>query len=329
MTIFDRECSNNKCFSRLIKEGIPFSVWAKNVDKDALNSMDEKLFVNNLVFNNKDYSYFEEPKQVNYKEENGEVFGFTLRKINLWNKTSKRKTYGYSWSNKSKYSTQDCAEAILLRWGASENTFKHINAKHPFKYHPGFSLKLSANQLIKNPKIKKLQKEIEQYRKELNKFYKKLSQKGDNETKSRKELKIKIEEYEKDLKKIQDQKKNEPEKIDISNDKESKPFKTIQNEGKYLFDFVGISVWNVRKTMTDWMRPYFNNENELVDLVYAIINCHGWIKSTKNEVIVRLEPLEQKKRKAAQIQFCKKLTNKRAQLPSGKFIKIEVGESPK
>ena len=67
---------------------------------------------------------------------------------------------------------------------------------------------------------------------------------------------------------------------------------------------------------------------EVVDLFYAITNCHGWIKSSKTEVIVRLEPIQQPKRRAGQEQLCHKLTSLCARLPSGKWLIIEVGDCP-
>ena len=66
----------------------------------------------------------------------------------------------------------------------------------------------------------------------------------------------------------------------------------------------------------------------MVDLFYAITHCHGWVKSGKAEVIVRLEPIQQPKRRAAQIQLCRKLTSLGARLPSGKWLKVEVGDDP-
>ena len=90
------------------------------------------------------------------------------------------------------------------------------------------------------------------------------------------------------------------QRVDVSTLENYRFFKTIDNEGKNLFDFVTCSVWYVRKLAVDWLRPYYNSENDLVDLFYAITDCQGWIKSTKNEVVCRLEPLPQPKRRAAQ-----------------------------
>jgi len=51
-------------------------------------------------------------------------------------------------------STQECALAILNRWGASENTFKHLVDKHPLHYQPGFAFVKSKKQEIANPEYK-------------------------------------------------------------------------------------------------------------------------------------------------------------------------------
>ena len=105
-------------------------------------------------------------------------------------------------------------------------------------------------------------------------------------------------------------------------------FKQIDNEGKYLFDFVTAGVWNARKQMVDWLRVYYDRENDLVDLFYTITHCHGWVRNTADTVTVRLEPLQQPKRRAAQQHLCRKLTALGAQTPLGKRLLVEVGECP-
>jgi len=56
--------------------------------------------------------------------------------------------------------------------------------------------------------------------------------------------------------------------VDVSTLEDYKSFKRIDNEGKYLFDFVTISIWNARKQLVDWLSPHFNEKDELVDLFY-------------------------------------------------------------
>ena len=141
-------------------------------------------------------------------------------------------------------------------------------------------------------------------------------------------LQEQIQKHEADIAQLREEKKQLPDKIDVSNLQDYRSFKKIDNEGKYLFDFVTTSVWNARKQMIDWLRDYYRNENELVDLFYAITSCQGWIKNTSTEVRVRLEPLQQTKRRAAQEQLCRKLNSLGAQAPNGKYLIVEVGENP-
>jgi len=61
------------------------------------------------------------------------------------------------------------------RWGASENTFKHLSDRHPLHYHPGFELVESENQEIANPEVKEKENLIKAVKKQLEKLYKKLA----------------------------------------------------------------------------------------------------------------------------------------------------------
>lgn len=333
--VFDREGYGAPFFKTLIDDDIPFVTWEKHVDTKKLNELDDDDFNESFEMNNKKYSIFEGEK-VFTLEENGITKTFTLRKIYLWNKTSNRRTCGLAWDAGRPASTLQCAQAILSRWGASENTFKHLYDKHPFHYHPGFKTVDSEKQLIANPAIKSIEKEIKDVRKKLDKTHKKNSKTKEvfnkdgsrraNSLKSR--LEAKINQLEAKYTKLLNEKKQLPEKVDVSTLEDYKSFKKIDNEGKNLFDFVTASLWNARKDMTDWLLCHYPNENEYVDLFYAITQCHGWIKSEADRVVVRLEPLQQPSRRKAQEQFCKRLNALNAYIPIGKVLQIEVGSSP-
>ena len=71
-----------------------------------------------------------------------------------WNVTSHRRTCALASVSLEQLSTQDCARAILNRWGASENTFKHLANRHPLHYQPGFAFVESEKQKIANPAYK-------------------------------------------------------------------------------------------------------------------------------------------------------------------------------
>ncbi|MFN2357312.1 MAG: hypothetical protein ABR534_06195, partial [Desulfotignum sp.] len=127
---------------------------------------------------------------------------------------------------------------------------------------------------------------------------------------------------------LQQESKEIPERIDISDLENYCSFFRISNESKNLFDFVTSSIWNARKQMVEWLLPFYQNKNEYIDLFYAITHCHGWIKCSRHLVTVRLEPLQQPSRRAAQEQFCRKLTGLNATTPTGKSLVMEVGQSP-
>ena len=335
--VFDREGSGVDFFAGLVDETIPFVTWEKHADADKLAALEDSKFATEFMFNDKQYGVFEEEKTFTVGSED-EVTQrkVTLRRIYVWNKTSKRRTSGLAWTGEIAMSTEECARAILSRWGASENTFKHLNDRHPWHYHPGFKLVESDRQDIANPGIKNKDRLINEIKNELNKLYKKLSKakttmKKDgtprqNSVRSR--FDSTIAKQEATIATLKEEKKNLPERVDVSSLEDYRSIKRIDNEGKYLFDFVTSSIWNARKEMVDWLRPHFEQEEELVDLFYAITNCHGWIKSTKTEVTVRLEPLQQPSRRQAQEQLCRRLTSLGARTPTGKWLIVEVGEEP-
>lgn len=337
--VFDREGHGSGFFWELVLNDIAFVTWEKNIDSTLLASLGEEMYQEEIEFNGKKYNLFEENKSFTYTPEESDAIkhNFTLRRIHIWNRTSNRRTCGLAWTGDRQMSTADCACAILNRWGSSENTFKHIKERHPLHYHPGFELVESDLQEINNPAIKERQSLINKTKKGLSKLYEKLSKAKESIKKDgtsrknsvRENLKNSIEEQEASLKRLQEEKRQLPEKVDVSSLEDYKSFKRLDNEGKNLFDFVTTSVWNARKQMVDWLRPVFNQENELIDLFYAITDCHGWIKSGSKEVIVRLEPLQQPKRRLAQEQLCRRLTGLGARTPTGKWLIIEVGECPR
>lgn len=333
--VFDREAYGADFFSDLIVNNVSFVTWEKHVDLKKINTIPEERFSNHFEFNKKNYSVFEgEKKFISKKDE--QQHEFVLRRIYIWNKSSKRKTCCLAWEPESSMTAIDCAKSILSRWGSSENTFKHLKNWHPFHYIPGFIKIKSENQIIANPEIKELTKQIKSIKKNLNKKYKEISKsKGvnnidgsmrKNSLKSR--IEKEIDHLEQKCVRLAEKKRLLPEKIDVSGLEDYRSFKKIDNEGKKLFDFVTASVWNARKTMTEWLLACYSNQEEHVDLFYAITRCHGWIRCEETNVIVRLEPLPQPGRRKAQEQLCNKLNALVAKLPSNKILKLEVGTSP-
>lgn len=334
--IFDREGHGTEFFYGLIDRGIPFVTWEKHIDTQKLEALDAECFVEKFEFNGKVYRVFEGEKAFTRTPENKPSQQFTLRRIYIWNVTSNRRTCALAGISSQQLSTQDCVRAILHRWGASENTFKHLAERHPLHYQPGFAFVESEKQEIANPEHKQRKGLLTRMKKQLNKLYKKFSKSeqvfnkdgSPRENSAHQRLKEKIVQQEAEIDRQRQEAKTIPEKIDISNLEDYRCFQRISNESKNLFDFVTSSVWNVRKQMAEWLLPLYENKNEYIDLFYAITHCQGWIKSDKHMVTVRLEPLQQPGRRAAQEQFCRKLTGLNALTPAGKSLVIEVGPSP-
>jgi hypothetical protein len=339
--VFDREGHGFDFFSRLIESKTPFVTWEKHIDTQKLAVIDDSEFTLKFELNGKEYAVFEgektmvadKPASESGQEQQQRI---TLRRIYLWNRSSNRKTCGLAWTGEVNMTTEECARAILCRWGASENTFKHLKDRHPLHYHPGFGVVKSDRQDIANPEIKAKATLIEAIRTELSKLFRKLSKAKEalnssgvpRQNSTREKLQSTITENELALSKLIEEKKELEPRVDVSTLEDYTSFKRIDNEGKYLFDFVTISIWNARKQMIEWLSPHFNDKNELVDLFYAITNCHGWIKSSKTAVTVRLEALQQPRHRLAQEQLCRRLTSLMTRTPSGKRFLVEVGEAP-
>ena len=336
VSVFDREGYDAGFFFRLVDEGKPFVSWEKNVDAKRLGAIEAQCFATDFTFNAKRYSVFEQPKKLTYTDEQDETHRFTLRHIHIWNRSSDRRTCALVHADTALLSLEEATRAILSRWGASENTFKHLQERHPAHYQPGFKLLDSERQDIANPDLKPLEKQIARLRKALEKLYKQLTKTPPQTNKdgtvrgNSRHLRLQetIAGKEQELEALREEKGRLPQRVDVSTLQNYRSFKQVDNEGKYLFDFVTASVWNARKLMVDWLRAYYPHDNEVVDLFYAITHCHGWIRNRADAVTVRLEPLQQPKRRAAQEQLCRQLTALGAQTPLGKRLFVEVGESP-
>ncbi|MCI5180874.1 MAG: hypothetical protein D3911_16455, partial [Candidatus Electrothrix sp. AW3_4] len=270
--VFDREGYGGDFFYGLREKGICFVTWDKHVDRAQLAEIPEDLFTGKLEVNGKKYRYFEQSKEFTITTDEDEKETFSLRRIILWNVTAKRRTAGLAYTADYEISSEDCVVGILNRWGASENTFKHIKERHPYHYHPGFALVESENQDIANPILKELKVIIKKTKQKIVKLKSKLAdikpsfKKDGSARKNSAHVKLKeeISEHELVLGQTQDEAKQEPERVETSDIENYQKFKRVDNEGKKLFDLITSSVWNARKDMVDWLRPHWNLENEIV-----------------------------------------------------------------
>lgn len=338
--VFDREGHGGEFFSALVRADIPFATWEKYADKQRLEAITEDAFTHRFECNGKTYRLLEETKPMVYTEQDDhgdeQQHRFVLRRLVLWNQSSNRRASGLCWDGTRGVDRQTLALAILHRWGASENTFKHLGERHPLHYHPGFALSESARQDIDNPQRKALDAKIKGIQSQLTRRYKQLSKAqplanadGTPRANSKHQrLKQTIQALETRQVQLREQRQQLPKRINVGELQDYRSFKKIDNEGKRLFDFVTASVWNVRRTLIDWLGAYYAKDSDRVDLFYAILHSHGWIKSAARWVVVRLEPLQQPNRRYAQEQICRKLSGLGARIPGGKWLRIEVGDTP-
>jgi hypothetical protein len=228
------------------------------------------------------------------------------------------------------------ATAMLSRWGAAENTFKHLQERHPYHYHPGFGIGESEKQDIANPAINALDEQWRRLKTQLTRLYKhhtnsKPSTNKDGTPRAngkQQRLAALIAAGEAELERLKAERDQLPERVDVGTLTAYRSFKAIYNGGKNLFDFVTAAVWNARRQLIDWLEASDAKDSDRADLLYAILHCHGWIRSDEHCVVVRLEPLQQLARRSAQVQLCRKLSGLGAKIPGGKWLHIEVGDSP-
>ena len=86
--------------------------------------------------------------------------------------------------------------------------------------------------------------------------------------------------------------------------------------------------WNTRRKLARTLYTYLPDNRDLLPVLDAITSSRGWIKSTKEIIIVRLEPLEIPRFRDAQVQLCRHLNNEGIKLPNGKLLQYDVGVDP-
>jgi len=194
----------------------------------------------------------------------------------------------------------------------------------------------SSEQSIANPQLKELKDKKKKLKKELGKTERSLgkmpltknkdgslrkSKKRDVLTEKVTQLKAQIIETEEKI-------ANCPERIDI-NEISGKHFKVIETEGKNYWNLAEALFWNSRKKLIEIFRRFLPNDRDLQPVLDAITQSRGWIKSTKEAMEIRLEPLETPRFKAAQIQLCRYLNEQEIRLENGKRLLYDVGPDPR
>lgn len=304
-----------------------FITWEKNTDPKETKALPESIFSSPFKVNEIAYQVYETEKT--YKNIQGK--SVNLRRLVIWNHQSNTRSVAVS--NDSYEDTASLAYAMLNRWGKSENGFKHLGDRTDMHYNPLIEIeKLSKNQQITNPQYYKLQKELQQLKKGIDKLERQLGRKkiitnGDGsirKSKSRNDLQLKRDQLLIELEQKKTEHKSCPERINLMGQEDIKKYKVIETEGKRIWDFTEVIFWNTRKKLIKLLKDYLPDERDLIPVLEAITKCTGKIKSTRNTIIVKLEPLERPKFRQAQIQFFRRLNEMEAKFDNGKKLLFDV-----
>lgn len=304
-----------------------FITWEKNSDPQQTKNLPDSIFSSPFMVNNIVYQVYETKKT--YKNIHGK--SISLRRLVIWNHQSNSRNVAVSNDTYEDSGSLSCA--MLNRWGKSENGFKHLGDRTSMHYNPLIEIeKLSDNQQITNPLYYKLQDQLKQLKKELGKTQQSLGRKtiktnGDGtlrKNNARNDLQLKRDQLLKDIESTTSEHKACPEKINLLEQQDYKKYKVIETEGKRIWDFTEVIFWNTRKKLLDMLQEYLPDQRDLIPVLEAITKCRGIVKSTKDTIIVKLEPLERPKFRQAQIQFCRRLNEMGATVDNGKKIFFDV-----
>ncbi len=329
LIIVDREAWGVEHFLSLA--GYRFVTWEKFSDSKELQAISEESFSDKFFVNNKAYRAFEDKKTYWDNKKNH----ITLRRIVIWNQKTGRRVACVCQDDEE--STLSIATAMLGRWGCSENAFKHMGAQIDMHYNPQLDTSSnSAEQSIANPQLKKLKdnkaklkKELAKTERSLGKIALKNNKDGSlRKSKRRDSLTAKMAQLKAAITETEEKITNCPERIDIG-EITRKHFKVIETEGKNYWNLTEALFWNSRKRLIDIFRVFLPNERDLLPVLNAITKSRGWIKSTKETIVIRLEPLETPRFHAAQIQLCRYLNEQEIRLENGKLLLYDVGPDPR
>jgi transposase len=304
-----------------------FITWEKNTDAKKINKLPASVFSSPFKVHDSVYQVYETKET--YKNIHGK--NISLRRLVIWNHQSCTRSVAVS--NDTYEDSVSLSFAMLNRWGKSENGFKHLGDRTNMHYNPLIEIeKLSENQQITNPLYYKLQNQLHQLKKQLDKTERDLGRKklitnGDGSLRknnARDDLQIKRDQLLLNIETTKSEIKVCPEKLDLMQQKDYKKYKVIETEGKRIWDFTEAVFWNTRKKLIAILKEYLPDDRELIPVLEAITKCKGTVKSTKDTISIILEPLDRPKFRQAQIQFCRKLNEMGAKLDNGKKIFFDV-----
>lgn len=328
LIVVDRELWGIKKFLNL--SDCRFVTWERYCNKAVLKELPDSSFTGDLTLNKKNYLLFEKKKTYSNKEGQS----IELRRIIARNRKDGETVAIVT--NDSMETTQTIAESMLNRWGCSENSFKHMGVRTNMHYSPVWNIEEeSHDQHINNPEYIRLKKELGEKKKQLTKIQKELGKKAPGlkkdgtprKTPARERNIAKRKALNEEIDQINKQISQCNRRIDLR-ETQDEHFKTIDNEAKNWWNISEMIFWNIRKKLSRLLFTYIPDDRDLLPVLDAITSSRGWIKSSKDIFMVRLEPLEVPRFRDAQIQLCRYLNNQEIKLPNGKLLQYDVGNSP-
>jgi hypothetical protein len=309
--------------------------WEKYTNDAEIQALPATLFSEPITVNAHRYRFYEFPEKQTYWNDDKTV-SVALRRIVIWHLDSNRRPVCVS--NDTIEDAVFLGQAILGRWGNSENGFKYMAERFNPHYIPLMqATEESKNQEIDNPIYKELETQKHHIKKQLQKRANQLAtceevynHDGSLRANSKRQRLLgERTALESELATLAEKLQTTPARTTLAeatNGKET--FKVIAREGKNLFDLVQAMVWNARRTLIDMLRNHYHDERDVVNLLDHISRCHGWIKSTPDAVLVRLEPMDCPRFRAAQKELCDSLNHLKSRRPNGKILKFSVGTAP-
>jgi transposase len=333
LVISDRASWDVEHFDRMSDHRL--LTWEKHTNKEEIETLAEDLFSDILVVNEHRYRFYEFPEEKTYYNAD-KTISVELRRIVIWNLDSNRRPVCVT--NDTLEDTLFIGQAMLGRWGNSENGFKYLGDRFNPHYIPLLrATEDSENQEVSNPVFKELQQQKQKIKTQLQKNATQLANtkevynKDGSVRNNSKHQRLSGEraKLEGELVIVEYDLKATPERINLPEATDGKQsFKVIDTEAKSLFDLVQAMVWNARRNLIDMLKNHYHDERDVVNLLDHITRCHGWIKSTAKAVYVRLEPMDVPRYRAAQKELCQSLNHLEARLPNGKILKFSVGDAP-
>ena len=333
LIVSDREVWSIEHFNRMLS--YRFLTWEKHTDSAKIDALSEDEFSEPVVINDHIYRFYEFPQKKRYFNSD-KTKSIDLRRIVIWNLSSDCRSVCVS--NDGHEKVQFLGQAMLGRWGKSENGFKYLKERFNPHYIPLMNTaEESLNQEVDNPIVKELMQQINKINKQLQKNANELvsaveyyNRDGTIRANSKRQRLLRERSaLETELNSVKQRLEAVPARIskrEASHGKKS--IKIIDREAKNCFDLVQAMVWNARRTLVDILKNHYSDPRDVVNLLDHITHSHGWIKNTEKTVMVRLEPMDLPAFRNAQKEFCRALNNLKSQLPNGKLLMFSVGDKP-